>query len=167
MVVERLEGRLLEEVDATSQALHTLAGQCDVLHVAAHATFRPLEPLFSALYLHDGPFSTLDIFDLDLHCSLAVLSACETALGVDGAGDELMGLSRAFLYAGAPSLLLTLWKVDDRSTSALMRVFYQALTRGVGRAAALREAQMELLQGAYSAPFYWAPFQILGASGPL
>ena len=123
-VVDALGGRLLREDDATRNAVRTLAGRCAVLHVATHGRFRPDEPLFSALYLHDGPLSTLDVFDLDLGCSLATLSACETALGTAGAGTSLMGLSRAFLYAGAPSLVLSLWKVEDSSTAALMGAFY-------------------------------------------
>ncbi len=172
-VVAAFGGLLLREEQATLGALRGRAGDCDVLHLAAHAHFRPDEPLFSALQLHDGQLSTLEVFDLELSCSLATLSACETALGTTGAGDELMGLSRAFLYAGAPSLLLSLWKVEDRSTALLMGVFYEALCKGVAKAPALRRAQLALLRGEvgdgpdYSAPFYWAPFQLIGHVGPV
>jgi tetratricopeptide (TPR) repeat protein len=168
-----LGGRMLHEQRATLGALRAHAGDCNVLHIAAHARFRPDEPLFSSLTLSDGQLTALDVFDLELTCSLATLSACETALGHVGAGDELMGLSRAFLYAGAPSLLLTLWKVEDRSTAALMEAFYGALCRGAGKAAALRQAQLSLLHndlaggGDWSAPFFWAPFTLIGHAGPL
>jgi CHAT domain-containing protein len=168
-----LGGRVLHEQQATLGALRAHAGECAVLHIAAHARFRPEEPLFSSLTLSDGQLTALDVFDLDLTCSLATLSACETALGHVGAGDELMGLSRAFLYAGAPSLLLTLWKVEDRSTAALMEAFYGALCRGAGKATALRQAQLALLHNDaeadhdWSAPFFWAPFTLIGHAGAL
>ncbi len=166
-------GTVLRDEQASSVRLRAEAPRSAILHLSAHAVFRPDDPLFSALHLSDGPLTTLDVFDLDLRCSLATLSACETALGVSGAGDELMGLSRAFLYAGASSLLLSLWKVEDRSTAALMRLFYGALARGADKAAALREAQLALLhdehgsEGDWSAPYYWAPFNLIGHAGPL
>lgn len=171
--VAALEGWRLCEEEATLANLRALAGDCDALHLATHAVFRPDEPLFSSLQLYDGQLSTLEVFDLELRCSLVTLSACETALGVSGAGDELMGLSRAFLYAGAPSLVLSLWKVEDRSTAALMDRFYQALGQGVGKAAALRHAQLAVLHNEvdtdtdYSAPYFWAPFGLIGHAGPL
>ncbi len=166
-------GRVLHEQQATLGVLRAQAGEYAVLHIAAHARFRPDEPLFSSLTLCDGQLTALDVFDLELTCSLATLSACETALGHVGAGDELMGLSRAFLYAGAPSLLLTLWKVEDRATAALMEAFYRALCRGAGKAAALRQAQLALLHndveggGDWNAPFFWAPFTLIGHAGSL
>jgi CHAT domain-containing protein len=150
-----------------------LAGQFAVLHLATHGAFHPDEPLLSALDLSDGRITTLDVFELDLRCSLVTLSACETALGAEGAGDELMGLSRAFLYAGAPALVLSLWKVEDRSTSILMERFCQGLAAGIGIGSALRHAQLALLRhetalGDHAAaPYFWAPFQLIGDPGPI
>ena len=171
-VAATLGGQVLLEDAATRAQLHRLAPGCLALHLATHGIFRPDEPLFSSVELADGPLTTLEIFDLDLSCSLVTLSACETALGRGGAGDEVMGLSRAFLYAGGASLLLSLWKVDDRSTARLMQVFYQALAQGRGKAQALREAQCALIHQEagevnLSAPFFWAPFQLIGHAGPL
>ncbi len=168
-----LGGHLLRDGAASLASLRALCGDCTVLHLAAHARFRPDEPLFSALQLDDGQLSTLEVFNLDLRCSLVTLSACETALGTVGAGDEVMGLSRAFLYAGAPSLLLSLWKVADSSTAALMERFYRLLMAGADKSTALRQAQLALLYGEsgthadWSAPFFWAPFQLVGHPGPL
>lgn len=172
-ITAALGGRLLSEEEATLSALRDLSPGCSVIHLAAHGVFRPDEPLFSSLQLHDGRLSTLEVFELELRCSLVTLSACETSLGMAGAGDELMGLSRAFLYAGAPSLILSLWKVEDRSTAVLMDRFYKALRRGESKAAALQQAQLALLRnevdgaGDLSAPFFWAPFQLIGHAGPL
>jgi CHAT domain-containing protein len=172
-VIQALGGQLLVDERATLVKLRSQAGSCRVLHLAAHGEFRPDEPLFSSLRLADGHLSTLDVFDLELCCSLVTLSACETALGTVGAGDELMGLSRAFLYAGTPSLVLSLWKVEDRSTAALMGRFYEALRQGADKATALRHAQLALLRnqlgdGAdHSLPYFWAPFLLIGHAGAL
>ncbi len=111
--------------------------------------------------------TTAEIFNLRLLGSLVVLSACETGRSGLGAGDELVGLARAFLYAGASALLVSQWSVEDAATAALMRHFYQALQAGAGRAAALRSAQIELLSGRAAPdwachPFYWAGFQLIG-----
>jgi CHAT domain-containing protein len=172
-VAEALGGRLFSEHEASIAALSAAAGSQNVLHIAAHGSFNPEEPMFSSLQLYDGLLSTLDVFDLELNCSLVTLSACETALGVTGAGDELMGLSRAFLFAGTPSLVLSLWMVEDQATAALMREFYRALRHGGTKAAALRQAQLSLLNSKgdmekdISGPFFWAPFQLIGHAGPL
>ena len=172
-VIAALGGRLLQGADATGAHLRQLAGQYAVLHLATHGAFHPDEPLLSSLDLSDRRITTLDVFDLDLRCSLVTLSACETALGAEGAGDELMGLSRAFLYAGAPALVLSLWKVEDRSTSLLMERFYLGLAAGLGIGSALRQAQLALLRhetalGDHSgAPYFWAPFQLIGDPGPI
>ena len=171
-VVATLGGQVLLEDAATLAQLRRSAPHCLALHLATHGVFRPDEPLFSSVELADGPLTTLEIFDLDLACSLVTLSACETALGHRGAGDEVMGLSRAFLYAGGSSLLLSLWKVDDRSTAQLMRVFYRGLAQGSSKAQALRLAQCALIHGDagdvdLSAPFFWAPFQLIGHAGQL
>jgi CHAT domain-containing protein len=101
-----------------------------------------------------------EIFHLELNARLVVLSACETGLGTLSSGDELVGLQRAFLYAGTRAVITTLWKVDDRSTFDLMRTLYTTLgTRGP--ADALREAQRAALTQ-YPHPFAWAAFGLTG-----
>ncbi len=105
------------------------------------------------------------MLDLDLpHTDLVVLSACQTHLGELSAGDELVGLERAFLRAGVPSLLSTLWPVDDAATAALMERFYSHLRAGTPKAEALRLAQVET-QAEYPAPYYWAGFVLVGDAG--
>jgi len=172
-VADTLGARLLAGPDASRAALEGQATRARVLHIAAHGAFNPEEPMLSWIQLSDSRLSTLDVFSLDLRSSLVTLSACETALGVSGAGDELMGLSRAFLYGGAPSLLLSLWVVEDEASAVLMRRFYTALRAGRSKAAALREAQLALLRKEVdtgidaSGPFFWAPFQLIGHGGML
>ncbi|HZU77448.1 MAG TPA: CHAT domain-containing protein, partial [Dehalococcoidia bacterium] len=156
--------------DSSARAeLIAASGKADVIHIAAHGRFRADAPLFSHIQLADGQLTTADIFDLRLRARLVVLSACETARAVVGGGDELVGLTRAWLYAGAAGLVVSQWRVEDAATATLMRSFYRRFGRGAGAAAALREAQLEFIRHApengRSHPFYWAGFQTIGA-GP-
>jgi CHAT domain-containing protein len=102
-----------------------------------------------------------DAYDLDLSCGLVTLSACETGVSAVSAGDDLAGLARGFFAAGAPSLLVSLWTVDDGSTAEFMEQFYQQLRVGNAPAAALRHAQRSL-QEHYPHPFFWSAFALFG-----
>jgi tetratricopeptide (TPR) repeat protein len=146
---------------ATLAALHAQAPAADVLHLACHGQFRPDNPLFSSLRLADGWLTVRDAYALDLNCQLVVLSACETGVSKIAPGDELIGLARGFFSAGAPTLLVSLWTVDDESTARLMASFYARLRDGENPAAALRHAQCELLAH-HPHPFFWCPFVLLG-----
>lgn len=162
----------LEEA-ATRTQLQAAASGSRTIHLATHGDFRPDNPLFSGLALADGWLTTLDIFNLQLKASLVTLSACQTGRNVVGGGDELLGLMRAFLYAGAASLVLSLWTVEDRSTAQLMEVFYQKLAAGWTKGAALRYAQLQFtgedsdVAERYTHPYFWAPFFLVGDAGPL
>jgi len=162
-------GQALLDEHATAAELRTVAGDCRILHFATHGDFRNDNPLFSGLALHDGWLTTLDIFSLRLNASLVTLSACQTGRHVIGGGDELLGLMRAFLYAGANSLVTTLWAVEDDATAAFMELFYAQLMAGTTKGAALRQAQLAFLaKDERSAhPFFWAPFFLVGHAGAL
>jgi CHAT domain-containing protein/tetratricopeptide (TPR) repeat protein len=168
-VAGQLQGRSLLEEEATRANLEAQAGAARIIHLATHGEFRPDAPLFSTLYLADGPLTTTDVFNLELNASLVTLSACQTGASAVGGGDELVGFSRAFLYAGAASLLMTWWRVEDRATACLMDRFYQALLASRGKPAALRQAQLALLRGEdgdrYRHPYFWAPFFLIGDRG--
>ncbi len=147
--------------EATLEALRERAAAADVLHLACHGQFRSDNPLFSSLRLADGWLTVRDAYRLELNCGLVVLSACETGMSAVAPGDELIGLARGFFSAGAPSLLLTLWTVDDEATAELMAIFYSRLLEGKGAASALRHAQLEMLKRR-AHPFFWSPFILLG-----
>jgi CHAT domain-containing protein len=147
--------------EAHAAALRRHGPEADLLHLACHGVFRPDNPLFSALHLADGRFTTRDAYGLDLHCNLVVLSACETGVSSVAPGDELLGLARGFFAAGAPALIVSLWTVDDSSTANLMAHFYRRLNAGDTPASALRAAQCELL-AEQPHPFFWAPFVLMG-----
>ncbi len=168
-----LAGQAYVQDEATTERFREVAGNSRILHLATHGDFRPDNPLFSGLALADGWLTTLDIFSLRLRASLVTLSACQTGRSVVGGGDELLGLMRAFLYAGAASLVLSLWAVEDRSTARLMEAFYTVLAQGQTKPAALRQAQLHLLRGdgetaaGFAHPYYWAPFFLVGNTGSL
>jgi CHAT domain-containing protein len=146
---------------ATLDALRELAPAAGTIHLACHGYFRADNPLFSSLQLSDGWLTVREARDLRLQCSLVTLSACETGISDIAPGDELIGIARGFMAAGAPSVMMSLWTVDDDSTAMLMEHFYRGLQTGNGPAAALRQAQLHLLESTPH-PFYWAPFVVMG-----
>lgn len=133
----------------------------DVLHLACHGEFRADSPAFSALHLADGPWPVHELSQLPMDLRLVVLSACETGQSQQAPGDELMGLVRGFMLAGARQVLATLWAVDDKATAQLMGIFHGRLARGEPASAALRAAQRDLAgQGLH--PFFWAAWVLHG-----
>jgi len=154
--------------DASPQILSSRAENSRLIHLACHGDFHADNPLFSGLALENGWLTTLDVFNLRLKASLVTLSACMTGRSVIGGGDELFGLMRAFLSAGAASLLLTHWPVSDESTAWFMENFYRTLKDGATKGAALRAIQRQFLSKEnenlqkYRHPYYWAPFFLVG-----
>ena len=133
--------------DATREYLLKEAAGKDIIHLSCHAYFDPQTPLNSGLLLSDGMLTVKDIFGMDLDADLLVLSACETGLNEQKPGDELVGLTRAFLYAGARSIMVTLWSVSAASTLRLMESFYEkTIKQKMSEAEALQKAQIELMR---------------------
>ncbi|HLI08784.1 MAG TPA: CHAT domain-containing tetratricopeptide repeat protein [Ktedonobacteraceae bacterium] len=166
-----LEGRCYLEDDATIARLMKEAGGSPLIHLATHGKSSLESPHFSYIRLADGQLNAIDAFNLELEgCELVTLSGCETGLALSGGGDEQLGLGRAFLAAGASSLLMSLWPVEDDSTSELMQCFYQHLLKGDTKVQALRAAQCSFLQSAkpaYAHPYFWAAFRLVGETGSL
>jgi hypothetical protein len=161
-VVQHLPAaELLRDQQATVEALRSKVPGCGVLHLACHGMFRVDNPMFSSLKVGDGWLAASDVIRLDLAGALVTLSACESGRNEVYAGDELMGLTRAFLGAGATTLVASLWLVQDETTAKLMENWYEHLSEGVGRATALRNAQLAL-KDKYPHPYYWAPFVLIG-----
>jgi tetratricopeptide (TPR) repeat protein len=146
---------------ATFAAFETHAGRHDVIHLACHGQFRPDNPMFSSLHLADGWVTVRDVCARRLKAELVTLSACETGLSNVFAGEEILGLARGFLSAGAKSLLLSLWTVNDAVTAGLMQECYDSLQRGRTIAASLRIAQVTLIKRG-DHPYFWAPFFAIG-----
>jgi CHAT domain-containing protein len=154
-------------------ALGSNLTQYRIIHFATHGLLNSQHPELSGIVLslfdeqgrpQDGFLRLHDIYNLRLASDLVVLSACKTGLGKEIKGEGLVGLTRGFLYAGAPRVVASLWKVDDRATAELMKLFYQRMLRdGLRPSAALRKAQIDMLKRPrWAAPYYWAGFTLQG-----
>lgn len=117
--------------------------------------------MFSAIRLGDAYLNLYDLYQLKLNAELVTLSGCATGMNVVTAGDELLGLIRGLLYAGAQSLLLTLWDVHDQTTADFMEYFYRRVQNAASKASALQGA-MDELRARHPHPYYWAPFALIG-----
>lgn len=169
-------GTSLEALDfqaSRATATDPALAQYRIVHFATHGLLDSEHPELSGLVFslvdeagrpQNGFVELEDIYNLNLHADLVVLSACETGLGKDIKGEGLVGLTRGFMYAGAPRVVASLWKVDDVATAELMRRFYKfMLQQDLPPAAALRAAQLEMAQQKrWSDPYYWAGFVVEG-----
>src|ERR1700704_6136681 len=164
MLAKMLDGHCYIEDEATITRLIEQAPGSPIIHIATHGQSRLDAPNFSYVRLADGQLNAIDASSLDLqHCELVTLSGCETGLALSGGGDEQLGLARAFLAAGAASLVISLWSVEDTSTNELMQHFYQRLLQGESKVQALRSAQCNLLHrtdSMYTHPYFWAGFRL-------
>ena len=154
---------------ATETRVKAEAGHYRLLHFASHGVFDPDAPLQSGIMLakdnsNDGFLSVDELYGLSLDADIVTLSACETALGKTGNGDDIIGFTRGFLYSGARTIVSSLWKVDDRATSELMSAFYRNMQKQ-GSKNALRQAQLQVRKS-YPHPYYWASFQMVGGLYP-
>jgi CHAT domain-containing protein len=164
--------------EATEDLLKKHSDTSPYLHLATHCIVDENQPMFSRIVFsldedinEDGFLHTYEVFNLELNTDLVTLSACETGLGRLSKGEGIIGIGRAFLYAGTPSLLVSLWSVDE-STSEIMKYFYKNINSGKGKARALRLAKLKLIREtgklsngrkfSYANPFLWAPFVLMG-----
>lgn len=166
MVQRLFGGKTYTDDGATREALAGAPSQ--ILHIAAHGEYRIDQPDLSYIQLADGQLYTDDLLQHDLSYELVTISACETGRANVSASEELIGLGRGFLYAGAGALIASLWRVDDGATVRLMEPIYQSLRAGVSKGAALRGAQRGMLADAPQLhPAFWGAFQLIGDSSPL
>ena len=159
---------------ATEEQAKSTKGAVSVLHFATHALVDEKLPMNSGLILsvpdeavegrEDGLLQAWEIFEkLRVQADLVPLSACQTALGQNAGGEGLIGLARAFQYAGARTVMASLWEVRDSSTSELMKRFYGFLKSGLPKDEALRRAQTALMKDPrHRHPFHWAAFRVIG-----
>ena len=160
--------------EATEERAKSIGQDARYVHFACHGLLDERFPLNSSLALsipenpeegqENGLLQAWEIFDgMRLDADLVTLSACDSGLGQEMGGEGLLGLTRAFQYAGARSVLASLWSVSDASTADLMKRFYGHLRRGASKDEALRSAQTEVLRGKdFVHPYYWAAFQLTG-----
>ena len=157
---------------ATAGLFADRSRSASLVHLAVHGELNPGAPLFSRLLLapdadSSGSLDVQSVYGLDLRqARLVTLSACQTQLGEQSQGDDIVGLSRAFLYAGTPSVVASLWRVDDAASTELMTAFYTELRAGRGKAEALQAAQAAT-RARYPHPYYWAGFVLTGDPDPV
>jgi CHAT domain-containing protein len=140
------------------------------LHFATHGIVDEVDPELSRIYLQpgekeDGNLFAGELYTLDLHAELAVLSACQTGLGKFSKGEGVIGLSRALIYAGARNIIVSFWSVADESTSLLMTDFYKSLLQNKNQnlRETLQMAKLAMIrEGKYADPYFWAPFVLIG-----
>lgn len=180
--------KLFQAASAKKQTLASQLPASSLVHLSTHGIMNPQDSSKSYLVMADGKLTIEDIWGLPLNgTSLATLSACDTGLGEILSGDDIVSLENAFIYAGAPSVVSTLWPVADTSTARLMERFYRNLSEGSGKAEALRKAQIAMLKNdgmdntvkergavrlkagsgqppvtSWSHPYFWAPFMLRG-----
>lgn len=161
--------------EAVEQLIWDQGPSASVLHLAAHGVYNEQAPIFSRVLLtstanseHDGILEVHEVYNLSLSkANLVVLSGCQTNMGEHSTGDEIVGLTRAFIYAGAPSVISSLWRVQDAPSRDLMVALHGYLKQNLSAGEALRRAQMDLLHNPETAhPFYWAGFVLSGGTVP-
>ena len=147
--------------NASEAVLREKGPKSRLIHIATHGFFRRDAPMLSGIRLGDTFLTLTDLYQLRLNADQVTLSGCSTGLNVIAPGDELIGLMRGLLFAGARSLLLTLWDVNDSTTAEFMKAFYGRCFSHMDAAAALQGAMQELRER-YPHPYYWAPFSLVG-----
>lgn len=164
--LEALSGSL-EEISirrgqaATVDEFHRLAPEASLIHIASHAQFRQDNPMFSMIHLDDGGIAAWELARLRLNARIVTLSACSTGKVRPAPGDEVLGLSRGLMAAGAPTLILSQWRVSDEATAQLMRSLYRYLGAGEPARRALHRAVLDTREE-YPHPYYWGPFTVFG-----
>lgn len=163
--------------DATETTFRRMASDYAIIHLATHAIADDEHPDESRLYfanemdsLHDGFLHAYELLNMSLSSQLVTLSACNTGAGSLHRGEGVMSLSRAFAFAGCPSIMTSLWQAQDLSTSRIMESFYKNLATGMSKSQALREAKLKYLSESdkvKSLPFFWAGLVIIGADDPI
>ena len=155
------QARLFVGENATHELLSQYGPRSRYVHIATHGLFRQDNPMFSSIRLGRSELNLYDLYRMRFSAELVTLSGCGTGLNAVVAGDELLGLVRGLLYAGAQAVLVSLWDVNDESTATFMKFFYEDLGRQPNKAAALQHA-MRQLRKIYPHPYHWAPFVLIG-----
>lgn len=176
-VAEIVQSDLYLRSDATEDAFKENAGRFGIIHLATHVILDDKEPLYSKFVFskkpgsdEDGFLHLYELYTMRLHANMAVLSACRTGIGKSVKGEGMMSLARGFAYAGCPSVVMSLWAIDDKATSIVVNKFYEGLAQGRSKDAALRNAKLSLINSrdpVLSNPYYWAGLVVIGNTDPL
>jgi CHAT domain-containing protein len=176
---ESVPSRVFLKEQATERNFKQHAPDYNVLHLAMHTLMRDDNPLWSMLAftnvndadtIEDNRLYAYEIYNMKLNAQMVVLSSCSSGFGKMQKGEGMMSLARGFIYAGCPSIVMTLWQVSDKSSSDLMTSFYRYLKKGKSKQEAMRMAKLGYLESAddlTSNPYFWSGFVVLGDSSPI
>ena len=176
-VTELLDGDKYIDAKANEKKFKEVASSYDILHLAMHTIINDQFPMYSKMVFtqstdntEDDLLNTYELYNLKLNCRMAVLSSCNTGNGKIQRGEGVLSLARGFLYAGCPSIVMTLWSVEDNTGVDLMTSFYKNLIKGKTKAESLRASKLEFIAGAdqiRAHPHYWAGYVVIGNNDPL
>jgi CHAT domain-containing protein len=171
-ITQIIKGHAYLDHNATEEVFKEQSGDYDILHLAMHTLVNDQEPMYSKMAFtqnkennEDGFLNTYEIYNLELNSRLAVLSSCNTGSGKLQKGEGVISLARGFKYAGCPSIVMTMWPVEDNSSIRLMEYFYQAISQGKSKDQALRKAKLKFLENSdplHSHPYFWAGYILVG-----
>ncbi len=172
-----ISGDVYTDDEATESRFKEMAGDYKILHLAMHTVVNNEDPMYSKLAFqqnvdneNDGFLNTYEIYNMRYNARMAVLSSCNTGYGKFMKGEGVMSLARGFMYAGCPSIVMTLWEVSDKSGAQLMQSFYKNLKAGKSKAEALQQAKLNFLKNADNLranPYFWSSYVIIGDTNPL
>ena len=176
-VSKLIGGNLFLDENASEKTFKQQASEFDVLHLAMHTILNDESPMYSKMAFsqtsdttEDGFLNTYEVYNLQLKSRMAVLSSCNSGSGILQKGEGVMSLARGFIYAGCPSLIMTLWSVEDNSGVKLMTVFYKDLKKGFSKSKSLQQAKIEFLQNAdqlHAHPYFWSGYVVIGNNDAL
>lgn len=170
-------GKVFMDSIATENRFKDVAAKYRILHIATHGIIDDQNPMYSKLLFYnnndtieDGFLNTYELFNMELHADMAVLSACNTGYGKDYSGEGIMTIARGFLYAGVPSVVMSLWQINDESSSLIMEKFYVYLKKDLPKDQALRKAKLDYIEQSdkiTADPYFWAGFIHIGDKTPI
>jgi CHAT domain-containing protein len=176
-IAKSISGNSFFYENASEDNFKKYVSDAQIIHLATHAVVDDKNPMYSKLAFHkldnspeDGFLNTYEIYNLDLNAQMVVLSACNTGYGKIVKGEGVMSLARSFMYAGSPSIIMSLWQVDDYPTYRIMQEFYKGLEKKLPKDAALREAKLKYIQNSdpvKAGPYYWSGFIPIGNTDPI
>jgi CHAT domain-containing protein/tetratricopeptide (TPR) repeat protein len=171
-------GKLLQDSSATKSEYKRLAGKFDIIHLAMHTVINNQNPIFTKMLFSKSMETTAgnsglnvyEIYEIPLTAKMVVLSSCNTGLGDLHSGEGVLSLARGFIYSGSKSVVMSLWEVDDKSGTDIVKMFYRHLKNGSNKSGALRKARIEYLKSAgqlRSHPYFWSTLVVYGDDSPL
>lgn len=176
-IAELTDGDVFLDMNANEKKFKQVASNYDILHLAMHTIMNDENPMYSKIAftqhndtLEDGFLNTYELYNMQLNSRMAVLSSCNSGSGKLHRGEGVMSLARGFIYAGCPSLVMTLWSVEDKSGVSLMVNFYNYLKKGNTKSVALQKSKIEFLNNAdqlKSHPYFWSGYVVIGNNDSL